>query len=171
MVSGAASYWIPIVKDSQFDAPAGRQETALWLTQGEQIPFDRRSFAAQVAILAVFDFLIANPDRHSGGNMKTSADGSQLFFMDNTMSFFLDPQGTEKNRFVLLKVQRFSRSLHAALGRVDVPTLRRLMRESDGTEILTEAEIRAVVQRREFVQGYVAGLIKDYREKQVLCFP
>jgi hypothetical protein len=171
MVAGAASYWIPVIKDSEFDTPAGRQQMATWLTIGEPIPFERRPFVAQVAVLAVFDFLTANPDRHSGGNMKTSADGSQLFFMDNTMSFFLDPQGTEKNRQVLLKVQRFSRRLHEALGRVDFATLRPLMREANGDEILTDAEIRAVVQRRVFVQGHVADLIKDQGEKQVLCFP
>ena len=66
MVSGAASYWIPVVKDSEFDQPTGRQQTAAWLTQGEPIPFERRQFVAQVAVLAVFDFLTANPDRHSG---------------------------------------------------------------------------------------------------------
>jgi hypothetical protein len=171
MVSGEASYWIPVIKDSDLDNPAGRQQMAAWLTQGEPIPFERRGFMAQVAALVVFDFLTANPDRYSGGNMKTSADGSQLFYMDNTMSFFLDGQGTEKNRLVFLRQQRFSRRLHGALGRVDLPTLRQLLRDPDGTEILTEVEIRAVVQRRELVERTVAELIKEYGEKNVLFFP
>jgi hypothetical protein len=171
MVSGEASYWIPVIKDSDFDTPAGHAQMTAWLTQGEAIPFQHRSFAAQVAVLVVFDFLTANPDRRSGGNMKTSADGSQLFFMDNTMSFFLDPEGTDKNRLTFLRAQRFSRGLHEALGRVEGSTLRRLMRDPDGTEILTDVEIRAVVQRREFVQRTVASLIKQYGEKNVLWFP
>jgi hypothetical protein len=171
MVAGEASYWIPVIKDSELDTPAGHAQMTAWLTQGEPTPFQHRAFAAQVAVLIVFDFLIANPDRRSGGNMKTSADGSQLFFMDNTMSFFLDPEGTEKNRQIFLKTERFSRGLHQALGRVDVPTLRRLFREPDGSEILTDAEIRAVVQRREFIQRTVASLIKQYGEKNVLWFP
>ena len=49
--------------------------------------------AAQVSTLIVFDFLTANPDRYSGGNMKMSPDGKQLFFMDNTMSFYVDGNG------------------------------------------------------------------------------
>ena len=38
--------------------------------------------------------------------------------MDNTMSFFLDPQGKEKIRDVLLRTQRFSRALYDALNRL-----------------------------------------------------
>lgn len=171
VVAGAASYWIPVIKDSDLDTPEGHQQLATWLTQGEPIPFERRGFIAQVAVLIVFDFLTANPDRYSGGNMKTSEDGSRLFFMDNTMAFFLDPQGMEKNRALLLRQQKFSRRLHQALPLVDVPTLRRLLHDPDGSEILTDAEIRAVVQRREFVQRYVGDLIKQYGENRVLSFP
>ena len=57
--------------------------------------------AAQVSDLIVFDFLTSNPDRYSGGNMKMSEDGKQLFFMDNTMSFYVDGDGNERNREVL----------------------------------------------------------------------
>jgi len=171
MVAGEASYWIPVIRDSSFDTPTGRQQMADWLTQGQPIPYAARSMVAQEAMLVVFDFLIANPDRHSGGNMKTSADGSRLFFMDNTMAFFLDPEGPDKNRGWLQKTQRFSRALHEALDRVDAATLRPLMLDPDGTEILTDAEIRAVVARRQYVQRYVAGLIKQFGERKVLCFP
>ncbi|MES1205962.1 MAG: hypothetical protein ABUS79_08490 [Pseudomonadota bacterium] len=171
MISGQGSYWIPVIKDSAFDTPAGHAEMAEWLTQTGEIPFQHRAFAAQVAIMVVFDFLIANPDRYSGGNMKTTADGGQLFFMDNTMSFFLNEDGMERNRQLLSRTQRFSRSLHQALARVDVATLRRLFHEPDGGEVLTEAEIRATVSRREFVERHVAALIAQYGEQRVLCFP
>jgi hypothetical protein len=119
----------------------------------------------------VFDFLIANPDRYSGGNMKTSADGAQLFFMDNTMSFFLDADGPEKTRVNLYRTQRFSRALHQTLGQVTVANLRRWLHENDGTEILTDAEMRAVVLRREFIERYVADLSKQHGEGNVLFFP
>lgn len=170
-ISGAASYWIPVIKDSRFDTPAGHQQVAAWLTQGEALPFGERAMLAQLSTLALFDFLTANPDRHSGGNMKTSADGSVLFFMDNTMSFFLDPEGTEKNRAILLRVQRFSRRLVEALPRVTTARLQVLMRDDDGAELLTEPEVRAVVRRRELVQGYVRGLVREFGEAEVLCFP
>jgi len=171
MISGAASYWIPVIKDSKFDTPAGHQQVAAWLTQGEPMPFSERPMLAQLSTMALFDFLTANPDRHSGGNMKTSEDGSLLYFMDNTMSFFLEPEGTEKNRAILLHVQRFSRRLVEALPRLTFSTLQALMRDDDGAELLTLPEVRTLVQRRELVAGYVRGLIRQYGEAEILCFP
>src|SRR5262249_33630893 len=148
---GTASYWIPVIKDSGFDTPDGQRLTTTWLTVGgEPIPPDRLSMARQVSDLIVFDFLTSNPDRYSGGNMKMSPDGTELFYMDNTMSFFVDPAGTEKNREVLLRTQRFSKGLIAALDRVTVPTLQRMLAQEPGAtyDILTPAEIAAVVARR-----------------------
>jgi hypothetical protein len=170
---GAASYWIPVIKDSGFDVPPGRQQAEAWLTQGESIPMEQREMAAQLSDLVVFDFLTDNPDRYSGGNMKMSGDGSQLFFMDNTMSFFVDPEGKERNRLALLKTQRFSAALSQALDRVDVETLRRAFAEEGGSsyEILTEAEIKAVVARRGLVRRHIDQLIGQYGEKAVLAFP
>ena len=170
---GTASYWIPIIKDSGFDTPEGRKQTQAWLTIGQPIPEDRLSMAAQVSTLVVFDFLTSNPDRYSGGNMKMSEDGKQLYFMDNTMSFYVDGNGNERNREVLFRTQKFSRALYEALGKITVPNLQRALAEELGTpyEILTPAEISAVVSRRAVVQRYIADLIAQQGEKNVLVFP
>jgi hypothetical protein len=170
---GTASYWIPIIKDSGFDTPEGRKQTLTWLAQGQPIPEEQSSMAAQVSNLIVFDFLTANPDRYSGGNMKMSPDGKQLFFMDNTMSFYVDGDGYERNREVLFKTQRFSRALYEALAKVTIPNMQRALAEELGTpyEILTPAEIAAVVSRRVVVQRYIAALIAQHGERNVLAFP
>ena len=124
--------------------------------------------AAQLSDLIVFDFLTANPDRYSGGNMKMSPDGKQLFYMDNTMSFFVDPEGKERNRQELLKTQRFSRAPYEALDRIDVATLERILSREDGGsgEILTAAEIRAVVARREVVRQYIGDAHRRVRREE-----
>jgi hypothetical protein len=170
---GTASYWIPIIKDSGFDTPDGQKLSQAWLTQGEAIPPDQESMAAQLSDLFVFDFLTSNPDRYSGGNMKMSPDGKQLFFMDNTMAFFVGAEGNQRTREVLLRTQRFSKSLYEALPRVTVPTLTRALAEEGGApiEILSPPEIAAVVQRREFVQRHIDGLIKQLGAAKVLYFP
>jgi hypothetical protein len=169
---GTASYWIPIIKDSGFDTPDGRRLTQAWLTIGQPIPPDRLSMAAQVSTLIVFDFLTSNPDRYSGGNMKMSEDGKQLYFMDNTMSFYVDGNGNERNREILYRTQRFSRALIQALDKVTVPNMQRALAEELGTpyEILTPAEIAAVVSRRAVVQRYIHDLIAQQGEKNVLFF-
>jgi hypothetical protein len=170
---GTASYWIPVIKDSGFDTHEGQQIEQTWLSQGQRIPPDARDMAAQLSDLVVFDFLTANPDRLSGGNMKMSPDGRQLYYMDNTMSFFVEPAGNTKTREALLKVQRFSRATVAALDRISVPTIEHVLAEETGTpyEILTPAEIGAVVARRDVVRQYVAVLIHQFGANDVLAFP
>src|SRR3954469_21994535 len=171
---GTASYWIPVIKDSGFDTPEGQRLSTGWLTVGgEPIPPDRMAFAAQISDLILFDFLISNPDRYSGGNMKMSADGRQLFYMDNTMSFFVDPSGPEKNREVLFRTQRFSRSLYESLDRVTVSTLHRALAQEAGAayDVLTPAEIAAVVGRRQIIQQHVRELIAKFGAHEVLFFP
>src|SRR5262249_19517428 len=144
-----------------------------WLTQGEPIPADQQAMAAQLSDLVVFDFLTSNPDRYSGGNMKMSPDGAQLFFMDNTMAFFIEPEGSLRNRQGLHRAQPFSPALYQALDRVTVPTLERILAEEIDTpyEILTPGEINAVVARRDFVRRYLDGLIAEFGAPNVLVFP
>jgi hypothetical protein len=170
---GTASYWIPVIKDSGFDKGEGQKHMQAWLTRGEPIPPDQLSMARQVSDLIVFDFLTCNPDRYSGGNMKMSPDGTQLFYMDNTMSFFLEPQGKEKNRDVLFRTQRFSRSLYEALNRITDSTLRRALGAEAGAghEILSPAEIAALIARRDVVKHHIAGLIAKWGNREVLYFP
>ena len=171
---GTASYWIPVIKDSGFDTPEGQRLSTAWLTVGgEPIPRDRMAFAAQISDLILFDFLTSNPDRYSGGNMKMSPDGTELFYMDNTMSFFVDPNGTEKNREVLVRTQRFSRKLYESLDRVTVPTLQRALAQEAGAayDILTPAEIAAVVGRRQVIQQHIRELIAKFGTHEILFFP
>jgi hypothetical protein len=170
---GTASYWIPIIKDSGFDTPEGRLIGQTWLSLGPPVPPDKIAMATQLSDLVVFDFLTNNPDRYSGGNMKMSPDGTQLFYMDNTMSFFVDPQGNQRNREALLRTQRFSSTLYRALPRITLATLERALSAEVGApyEILTSAEIAAVVARRDIVQHHIDNQIAAFGEHAVLAFP
>jgi hypothetical protein len=171
--AGVVSYWIPKIVDSGLDTPAGQAKGAAWLAVGNPISADDRAMAAQLSNLVVFDFLTANPDRLSGGNMKMSPDAATLFFMDNTMSFFIEPTGKEKNREALARVQRFSRRLHGALARVTEANVTAALAEEKDPPyaILTPSEIRALIARRKFVEKHIQGLVAMHGEQQVLVFP
>ncbi|MBN2573468.1 MAG: hypothetical protein JXP73_02785 [Deltaproteobacteria bacterium] len=171
--AGVMMYWIPAIRDSGLDTPEGVAESTQWLTVTRPIPFHRRALAAQLSDMLVFDFLIANPDRGSGGNMMTNEDGSRLYFMDNTMSFFIEPEGNERVRAALHRAQRFSRRLYEALGRISETTLTQVLAQaSEGEyEILTQPEIRAVVSRRDYVRRYIDGLVAAHGAPEVLYFP
>jgi hypothetical protein len=171
--AGVMMFWIPVIKDSGLDTPEGIAQSAGWLTHGQPIPDDKHALAAQLSDLLVFDFLISNPDRYSGGNMLTNQDGSRLYFMDNTMSFFIEPEGSEKTRTALRRSERFSQRLFQALDRISEDALTRVLSQaSEGDyEILTRAEMRALLARRDYLKSYVAGLVERYGAQEVLYFP
>lgn len=171
--AGMVQYWVPSIKDSGLDTPDGVAHSMAWLAVGNPIPVKRREMAAQLSNNIVFDFVTANPDRYSGGNMKMSADGARLFFMDNTMAFFLAPEGMEANRRVLSRTQRFSRRLYETLDRLTAQDIENALRESDPDphSLLTPAEIRSVVARRRVVKQHIEGLIALHGAPQVLLFP
>jgi len=171
--AGVVMYWVPVIKNSGLDTPDGIHESSRWLTQGQVIPDDKHALASQLADLLVFDFLISNPDRYSGGNMLTNEDGSRLLFMDNTLSFMIEPEGNEKTRAALTRGQRFSRRLYEALDRITEEKLTRiLIQASEGDyEVLTKPEIRAVVARRDYVHRYIDELSRTFGASQVLYFP
>lgn len=171
--AGVMMYWIPAIKDSGLDSAEGIAQTTQWLTAGQTILPGKHALAAQVSDMVVFDFLIANPDRYSGGNMMTNEDGSRLYFMDNTMSFFIEPEGNERNRNALHRVQRFTRHLYEAMGRISEPTLVEVMAPApEGEyEILTRPELRAVVARRDYVRRYVDAAIAARGPEETLYFP
>lgn len=171
--AGVMMFWIPAIKDAGLDSAEGIATSTQWLTHGQPIPEEKHSLAAQLSDLLVFDFLISNPDRYSGGNLLTGEDGRRLYFMDNTMSFFIEPERSEKPRVALHRCQRFSQRLFQALDRISEDALARLLSQaSEGDfEILTKAEIRAVVARRDEVKTYVADLVKNYGPQEVFYFP
>lgn len=171
--AGVIMYWIPEIKESGLDSPEGLALGAQWLTQGVPLSHEKQRVAAQLSSLILFDFLISNPDRHSGGNMKMSPDGRNLYYMDNTMAFFLDPAGNDKTRPALQRTQRFSRQLYRALDRVSVGRLERELagEKNSPYEILTASEMRAVVARRDAAKKHIDGLVALYGESNVLMFP
>jgi hypothetical protein len=171
--AGVMMFWIPVIKDAGLDTPDGIAQSTQWLTHGQPIPDEKHALAAQLSDLLVFDFLIANPDRYSGGNLLANQDGSRLYFMDNTLSFFIEPDGNEKTRTALHRSQRFSQRLFQALDRISEDGLSRVLSQaSEGDyEILTKPEIRAVVLRRDYVKKYVGGLVSTFGPQEVLYFP
>lgn len=171
--AGMVQYWIPRIVDSPLDSPEGMARGLGWLTLGSELSPEDRGMAAQLSSLLVFDFVTDNPDRYSGGNLKMSPDGRTLYYMDNTMAFFLNPEGHEVNRRPLLRAQRFSRAVYRALAGLTAPAIRAALADSGAPpeSILTGPEIQAVVARRAFVQRHIQGLIAQHGEDDVLCFP
>ncbi len=166
---GEVSYWIPTIADSHLDSLESVMAWWKWMTVGEEIPHEKFGLMAQLSSLLVLDLLTNNSDRFSGGNLMTSPDGKTLYYMDNTFGFQTDPEGHLKCRSYLLRCQKFSRRLIAALRTLDAAAIHRALEEEPG--VLTDEEIDAVVSRKDWVLRYVDGLIAKNGAGQVLVFP
>ena len=172
------SWWIPVLKTPridgfEIDSTDGVVTWMRYLTAGAPVPHREIRTIAQLSDMLLFDYLINNSDRWSGGNVKASEDGRVLFFMDNTMAFGDSPRGHSKVRTYLERSQKFSRRLVARL---------RHLRESEVREVvsrevapfvvlLTDEEIAALMARRDRLLEYVDRMIEMHGPEAVLVFP
>jgi hypothetical protein len=166
---GEASYWIPVIVNSNLDTPESIEQWTSWLTVGEPIPTKKVGLMAQLSTLLVFDMLQNNSDRFSGGNLMTSPDGQTLYYMDNTFGFQIEPQGHERCRNALFRSQKFSRRLYHALTQIDARAIRAAF--DPGPVELSDDEIASVVARRDVVVKYIDDLSAALGVEKVLVFP
>ncbi len=177
-VAGELSWWIPEIAHAtvdgyNIDSVDGVVTWKRYLTVKQPIPYQERLIVAQISDMVLFDFVINNLDRWSGGNARTSPDGRTLYFMDNTLSFGSHAQGHEKSRRYLQRVQKFSRTLVDTVRNLDAEELRTVLAEDTGPfdELLSEREIKALISRRDYAIAYIDVLVETHGEENVLVFP
>jgi hypothetical protein len=165
---GEVSYWIPVIVDSHLDSQENVLAWQGWMTVDEELPPEKAELMSQLSSLLIFDMLINNSDRFSGGNLMTSPDGHTLFWMDNTFGFQVEPEGHIRCRQYLFRCQKFSRKMVEALRGFDLPALRRALEPEPG--VLSDAEMRAVIARRDVTLKYIDSLIAAFGANKVLVF-
>ena len=179
-VVGELSWWIPIIDHAKVDgfrvdSMEGIVTWKRYLTADAPVPHAQWPMVAQISDMVLYDFLINNPDRWSGGNVRCSEDRTTLYFMDNTMGFAPQPQGNSKSRIYLERVQKFSRALVRALRVLDESRIRdALAVDADAgpfDPLLQPDELEALLARRDYALRYIDGLIAVYGEDSVLVFP
>ncbi|HEY4175390.1 MAG TPA: hypothetical protein VGM90_01095 [Kofleriaceae bacterium] len=180
VLRGELSWWIADIKLAQIggvqvDDFAARNQWTRMLKVGAQVPEDQKEMLAQLATLAVFDVIIDNPDRWSGGNTRMSPDGKILYFMDNSMSFSKYEFGHENNLVVVRRMQVFPRGL---IERLRTLTLEQLTasvtaggEETGLAPLLSTAELAAIIKRRDNLLIQVDALIAQYGDAAVLALP
>lgn len=175
-VRGVAIYWIPDMVDLGIDGRAGLTRWGGWLRQGQPLPTASRSVAAHISTMLVFDYLIGNFDRFSGGNARGDVAGEILYLRDHDVAF-PGRLGKRVHRRVLermLRAQRFSRSFYESLVELDRGCfVRELARDPawDNGKLLDHRSIDGVFERRETAKTHVESLIQLHGEESVLVFP
>jgi len=166
---GEMSYWIPVIVDSHLDTLENVLTWWRWMTVGELIPPDKVNMMQQLSSLLIFDLLQNNSDRFSGGNLMTSPDGQTLYWMDNTFGFQIEDQGHLRCRTYLFRSQKFSRKFVDAVRKLDLHSLREALEPEPA--VLSEAEMKSVLARRDVALKYIDGLIAQFGEEKVYAFP
>ncbi len=144
-----------------------------FLRPGVPIPSRYRERLAQISNMILFDYIIDNSDRWTGGNARTSRQGDALYFMDNTMSFGRDPRGHEKSQLYFRRARRFSRRLVDHLRSLTADDFRRALAYDIAPfkYLLSHAELGSMITRRRYAMEYIDDLIKMHGEESVLAFP
>lgn len=176
---GAASWWIPEIKVAAIgkhpiDSTDGIVTWKRYLAIGAKRPEEVVSLVSAISDMVLFDFLIDNSDRWSGGNARTSPDGRILYFMDNTMSFSTRRQGHTRTATYLRRVQQFSRRLVQEVRALTRERLVAALAAADDAglgPLLTDAELDAVMARHALAVEYLDALIAEHGEDAVLVFP
>jgi len=178
IVWGALVYWVPGLRDLELDTPRGMATWSRWLAHDAGVvSADEASLAGDLATMLCFDYLIANVDRWSGGNVRADRSGRRVVIRDHNLAF-LSPLPRAQHERVLghvRRVERFSRSFVFALRALDESRLRASLAADPavaaGTTLLDDAQIRALFDRREALLSRVAAHLDAYGEVAVLAFP
>jgi hypothetical protein len=173
-VRGALMPWIADYRVLPLEETAARARWEAWLFDGHSsIPEDRRALAASVSTMIAFDYVTANWDRWSGGNVAEDGATGRVLFVDNDGAFYEwpDPAALARQRALLARVARFSRPFVAALRELDAASVRTALGdESPGVPLVTERVVTGVASRAATVRELVDARIAAAGESATLFF-
>lgn len=178
-VPGAAIYWVPELTDLGLDRGRGLAEWRAWLAQeGPSCPEDRRALCRDLSNMVVFDYLVANWDRFSGGNVQGLAStevGPRVIVRDHdvTLASSIPRELHDRIRERLGWTERFSRGVIDAVRRLDREAIEAALATEPAhatAPLLTPAAIDGVLERRATLISYVGALVDRYGEDAVFAF-
>lgn len=173
-IIGAAIDWVPDLTASDLDRPEVR---ARWLEAlqigapsseefGDEFP---ASILRDLSNLVVYDYLIGNWDRMSGGNLQTNADGTRVYLRDHNLAF--DTPTPRRHELLMLErldsLERFDRGVIRRLAELNREALERVLEPdplAPETPILNDAQIDDLMNRRARIFMRLASLFAVYGE-------
>ncbi|MDH3728872.1 MAG: hypothetical protein OER77_15175 [Myxococcales bacterium] len=171
-VVGAASYWIKGARRGLEDQKGTWQA---WLRLEGMIPPGKMKLARDLSTMTLFDFLVGNWDRYSGGNLLTDRERARALLMDNDRAFSgMNEKLYERLLRDFTQTERFSKAVVDQLVDLDRKTIRQELAEDpshSSESLLTDSQITALLERRATILSYIAALVEEHGEDQVLFFP
>ncbi len=173
-VSGAVIEWVEGLDPGRLKTLGGQGALMRWLAVDRPKGREPR-IAAKVSAMVVFDYLIGNWDRFSGGNIFLQTNNEELILIDHNSTFapWSDRQ-SERMSNMLGRTDRFPAGLMeqvTALTHEDVEAA--LSKESWHREqaVLSPSEVNLLFARRDQLLSHVDRLTKRHGREAVLFFP
>ena len=169
---GVAIYWVKGLRSIGLENKTKWQS---WVREGE-IPQGKTALARDLSTMAVFDFLIGNWDRFSGGNLPTGPSQQRALLRDNDRAFStpLSERRYQKLLSGLTSTERFSKDLVRQLAALDEASIRgelALDPSHEANPLLSDDQIADVLDRRATILSHIGALIDERGEDEVLFFP
>lgn len=167
---GAAIDWVPDLTASTLDRREVRDRWLAALEIGappsEEFP---DSLLRDLSNLVVFDYLIGNWDRMSGGNLQTNARATRIYLRDHNLAF--DTPTPRRHELAMLerlgRLERFDRRVLSGLARLSRDELGRILEPDPSapeTPILNDTQIDELMSRRAQIFMRAAALYAPYGE-------
>jgi hypothetical protein len=173
-VRGALMPWIERYEEVALERPAWRARWQAWLMDPDvRIEDADRPLACAISTLLAFDYITANWDRWSGGNVARDGASGTLLYVDNDGAFFETPpeQSLSRQAAVLRQVIRFSRSFVAELRALDTIRLREAFgTDSRGEPLLSNGIVSGADARKKTVIDIVDAQVARVGEAATLYF-
>jgi hypothetical protein len=173
-VRGALMPWIERYEDVALERPAWRARWQAWLMDPDvHIEDADRPLARAISTMLAFDYITANWDRWSGGNVARDGASGTLLYVDNDGAFFETPpeRSLSRQAAVLGRVLRFSRSFVAALRALDTMRLREAFgTDSRGEPLLSTRIVSGADARKRTVIGIVDAKVAQVGEAATMFF-
>jgi hypothetical protein len=170
-VRGSLSYWVPNLLRTTALEGEGMDVWTGWLAVDGAAPAGSEALARDLSDMVVFDLLIGNGDRASGDNMRTvETSTTRLVIRDHNLAFAARPGDEPLDRMLgmLRRAQRFRGELVRRLAALDAETVRRITRDEEVGPLLEEAQIAALLSRRDTALSWIGAVIEAHGEAAVL---
>ncbi|MGH7293333.1 MAG: hypothetical protein ACRELB_00295 [Polyangiaceae bacterium] len=164
-VRGALIPWIEHYRVLPLETAKWRERWEPWLFDPRaRVPDDQRALASAISTMIVFDYVTANWDRWSGGNVARDGATGALLYVDNDGAFYEWPApATLAAQLSMVKrITRFSRRFADALRGLNDTTLRQALGdESPGTPLLPGRAVAGVLARRREAVEIIDERVRD----------
>ncbi len=171
-VEGAVIEWMEDIDKEALSQLGGIPAINRMLAPGRPANGDE-PLAVAASNMVVFDHIIGNWDRFSGGNFFVSKDGVHLILIDHNGSFAPWPKMREEKMAARLRAtERFSASLLERIRNLTRASVQAAAADvGEGAPLLSDEQIDLLLARRDEVVRHVEGLVEKNGLASTVVFP